>query len=302
MTTTDADLVRPLEPLDTDAADTVDDGEGLDELFAQYRDELPATGGSARQEYLSRREYVPVRHVLVQHREGEQRAALLGDMVGARQFRALLLYLLLLAAEPLLEHNRRLPLRTVANMLTTENYTCNVRQARQAIAVLQRRRLASVRERGSAVELWPLLEDGSGQPWTAPIGQDEDPELKHYMAVPHALFSDEVLDRLHLPGLAVLLVCLKETTSTSVFSVSVERFAPWYGISERSAERGYRELVDAGLLRVHRQLVRDSRMPRGVKARYHRALLGPFGTQARRDAQRRAQEKRIGAAGKVASS
>lgn len=45
-----------------------------------------------------------------------------------------------------------------------------------------------------------------------------------------------------------------------------------------------------GLVRVHRQLVRDSRMPRGVKAKYHRTLLGPFNTQSRRDAQGRAQE------------
>lgn len=221
--------------------------------------------------------------------------------MAARQFRALLLYLLLLAAEPLLEQDRRLPLRTVANMLTTRDYPCTVRQARQAIAALQRHRLVAARETGTSIQMRPLREDGSGEPWTAPTGQDEDPDLKHYMAVPHDLFSDEVLDQLHLPGLAVLLVALKETSATSVFSVPVERFDGWYGFSERTAERGYRELVEAGLLRVHRQLVSDSRMPRGVKARYHRALLGPFGTQARRDAQQRAQEKRT-AAGKAATA
>jgi hypothetical protein len=48
---------------------------------------------------------------------------------------------------------------------------------------------------------------------------------------------DAILDRLHLPGLAVLLVALKETAATSVFSVPVEHFEAWYGCSERTAER-----------------------------------------------------------------
>jgi hypothetical protein len=144
-------------------------------------------------------------------------------------------------------------------------------------------------EHGMTVELFPLLEDGSGREWTPPTGEDDDPDLRLYMTVPHELFTDDVLDQLRLPGLAVLLVALKETSTTAVFSVAVERFQQWYGFSERTAERGYGELVDAGLVRVHRQLVRDSRMPRGVKAKYHRTLLGPFSTQSRRDAQARAQ-------------
>ncbi|OLL70457.1 hypothetical protein Ae168Ps1_6204 [Pseudonocardia sp. Ae168_Ps1] len=310
MSTPDGGLGATLEPPTVD--DDLDrpgnrvrpeDPDGLDALFAeQYPDQVPATAGEARAEYLPRREYVAVRHKLVQNRDGEQRGALLGVLVGARQFRALLLYLLLLAGEPLLQHNRWLPLRTVAHMLTTASYGCTVGQARQAIAALVRLNLVVVRERGMSVELWPLLEDGSGQRWTPPTGEDEDPELQRYFAVPHALFTDEVLDRLHMPGLAVMLVCLKETSKTSVFSVPVDRFTAYYGFSERTAERGYGELVDAGLLRVHRQLIRDSRSARGLRGKFHRALLGPFSTQARRDAQRRAQEKRIGAAVKERSS
>jgi hypothetical protein len=290
----------PGENTRTVGDDTTGD-DGVDELFAEFVDELPVTAGTAREEYLPRRGYVPVRQLFVQHRQGE-RPSTLGDMVGKREFRPLVLYLLLLACETLLAHNRWLPLRTVANMLTTSNYPCSVRQARQAIDVLKRRDLVRVVERGTSVELYPLLEDGSGAAWTPPMGQDEAPDLKPYMAVPHALFSDAVLDRLHLPGLAMLLVALKETNAKSVFSVSVERFEEWYGFSERTAERGYRELADAGLMRVHRQLVRDSRMPRGVKSVYHRALLGPFGTQARRDAQRRAQENRRATGAKATAS
>jgi hypothetical protein len=141
------------------------------------------------------------------------------------------------------------------------------------------------------MELFPLREDGSGQEWTPPTGEDDNPDLKAYMTVPHALFSDDTLDQLRLPGLAVLLVALKETNAKAVFSIPVDRFKQWYGFSERTAERGYRELADATLVRVHRQLMRDSRAPRGVKSVYHRILLGAFGTQARRDAQRTARQK-----------
>lgn len=63
-------------------------------------------------------------------------------------------------------------------------------------------------------------------PQCSPTLSAEHPDLKPYMVVPHAVFSDDVLDRLHLPGLAMLLVALKETNAKSVFSVSVERFLP----------------------------------------------------------------------------
>lgn len=264
-----------------------------DDVFAAFVDEVPATGGAARAEYLPNRGYAVVRQVFVQHRQNPQhpveRPSTLGTMVRSRDFRAILLYLLVLAAEPLMTSNRRLPLRTIANMLTTATNPCTVRQARHAIAALQRHKLVRVVEHGMTVELFPLLEDGSGEEWTQPIGEDDALDLIHYMSVPHELFTDEVLDQLHLPGLAVLLVALKETSTKPVFTVPVERFQEWYGFSERTAERGYSELVDAGLVRVHRQLVRDSRMPRGVKARFHRTLLSAFSTQSRKEAQARAQ-------------
>lgn len=266
------------------------------DVFADLIDEAPNAGGAARQEYLPTRGYLVMRQAFVQRRQNAEgtveRPSTLGAMVGDREFRAILLYLLLLAFEPLLASDRRLPLRTIANMLATADSPCTVRQARHAIEALRRRDLLRVVERGRTMELIPLLEDGSREDWAQPTGEDDDPDLRLYMTVPHELFTDEVLDQLHLPGLAVLLVALKETTVKDVFAIAVERFQEWYGFSERTAERGYRELEKADLVRVHRQYVRDSRMPRGVKARYHRTLLGPFGTQARRDAQVRAQAAR----------
>ena len=319
--TADQDVARP-DPAPTpspgpqedpgDVPERVDPGEddlaGLnpDDVFAEFVDEIPDTGEAARAEYLPRRGYLVLRQVYVQHRQNPEqpveRPSTLGKMVGRREFRAILLYLLVLAAEPLLASNRRLPLRTIANMLATTTSPCTVRQARQAITALVKHDLVRVAEHGMTVELFPLLEDGSGTDWTPPTGEDDDPDLRNYMTVPHELFTDRMLDQLTLPGLAVLLVALKETSATAVFSVPVDRFPQWYGFSERTAERGYRELDQAGLVRVHRQLVRDSRMPRGVRAQYHRTLLGAFSTQSRRDAQARARAARRGAAAATAST
>lgn len=47
-----------------------------------------------------------------------------------------------------------------------------------------------------------------------------------------------MLDELRLPGIAVLLVALMETSTEATVSISVERYADWCGFSERSAERG----------------------------------------------------------------
>lgn len=275
--------------LDTSEVDDESDSamEDADDVFAGILDEVPDSGGAAREEYLSIRGFTSIRQMFVQHIQGSpERPSTLGKLVSARQPRALLLYLLLLACEHRLGHNRRLPLTTVARMLTTAHYPCSSRQARLAIETLTTHKLVQARWFGASVEMVPLFENGSGQVWDAPTGHDEDPDLQRYFTIPNALFSDAVLDQLHLPGLAVLLVALKETSKTATFSISVERFAEWYGFSERTAERGYRELADAELMRAHRQFKKDSRMVRGVKAVYHRTLLGAFSTQERRDAQR----------------
>jgi hypothetical protein len=285
-------------------ADTVDnEGDMLAAFKDAFKDEVPDIGGAARAEYMSIRGFTPLRHVLVQHIPGApERASTLGKLVAARQPRALLLYLLILACEHRLSHNRRLPVLTIARMLSTAKYPCTSARARRAIQVLEDHKLVKTRWKGTSVEIVPLLENGSGKEvWYQPTGDDQDPDLQRYFTLPNEFFDDAVLDRLKLPGIAVLLVALKETSKESTFSISVERFADWYGISERTAERGYRELLEAELIYAHRQLKKDSRMARGLKAVYHRTLLGAFSTKARRDAQARAKAA-IAAAAKRATA
>ena len=56
----------------------------------------------------------------------------------------------------------------------------------------------------------------------------------------------------------MLLIMLKETPYRTSCVVGIEYVKEWYGISERTAERGYRELQAAGLLQMHDQKVSNS--------------------------------------------
>ncbi|GCE40957.1 hypothetical protein Rhow_004600 [Rhodococcus wratislaviensis] len=71
-----------------------------------------------------------------------------------------------------------------------------------------------------------------------------------------------------------------------MFTMAVERAQQWYGISERTAERGYAELLNEGLIQTHIQKVPSPRLSPGVLRKiYHRALRGPFATDARKQLQ-----------------
>ena len=60
-----------------------------------------------------------------------------------------------------------------------------------------------------------------------------------------------------------------------------ERAKDFYGFSERTAERGYTELRQAGLLREKTILVPSARHPLGRREEWHRALTYPYSTDHR---------------------
>jgi hypothetical protein len=90
---------------------------------------------------------------------------------------------------------------------------------------------------------------------------------------------------------------LAETTLKPTFAMAVERAKDWYGISERTAERGYQQLrgervaPDEPLLRVHKQVVVDLRSPTGLRPIHHRALADPYSQEARAKARATAQRE-----------
>lgn len=254
--------------------------------FADIVDEPETTTAGLRDQLLgsARRGFVPLRKTFVQRPRGEtSRASVLTDLVTNRKHRELKLLLLLHALHPIL--GEPLPLRTWATMTHGPAIPCTPTQASEAFTVLAGRNLVVRSPKGQPFQVAPLLEDGSGEPFiqAGRPGTDVGPG---YLTIPHEFWTTGLVDQLTLPGTALFLIALAETTKKTSFEMAVERAKPYYGISERTAERGYKELNAAGVLLTHGQTVNDPRSSTGRRVRYHRALTSPYSTGARIELQK----------------
>jgi len=272
------------------------DGASDFDPFAGIEDDPDTGPAGARRALLAaaKRGYVPLRKTFVQQPKDSSpvegrpspRASVLYDLVSSRNQRALDLLLLLHALQPILE-GTPLSLATWANIISVKK-PVDATAVTRAIDTLQRLSLV-VREDDSRTPVLRLLrEDGSGKPWHKPGAEEE--EGPGYFVVPHAFWDFGMAEELTMPGKAMLLILLAETQNprTPAFSMAVERAQGWYGVSERTAERGYRELDKTGLLKTKIQRIADARHPAGRRERYWRAMDGPFSTKGRATLQRRA--------------
>ncbi|HEY8790441.1 MAG TPA: hypothetical protein VIM10_15100 [Actinopolymorphaceae bacterium] len=255
--------------------------------FAGLEDDATPTGAEVAARLLAdtRRGWVPLRKVLVQRPNTElTRSSTLAKFVTGRRETALDALLLLHALGPILDGSP-LPMAVWANALQLTGPNA----ASKAFATLEDMRLVDrVRGEGTATNVVPLLEDGSGLAWSRP-GSTAGNAGPGYFALPDDYWTAGWNRRLSLPGKAMLLIMLAETQdpnkTPSTFAMPVEKAKDWYGISERTAERGYRELGVNKIMRVKEQAVKDHRSPTGVRKVMHRALTGPFSTAARASAQ-----------------
>ncbi|KKB98913.1 hypothetical protein [Mycolicibacter arupensis] len=225
----------------------------------------------------AKRGYVPLRKVFVQKERHEtERAAKLAELVHGRHHRPLDALLLLHALEPILGDDP-ISMRTWARMMSTKT-RCSPGAASKAFDALTELQLVHRTETGNALAVHPLHE-GTGGLWSRP-GEDDEEGGPGYFTLPHAYWTSGYADRLTLPGKAMLLIILAETQSPTkrTFAMPVSRAQAWYGISERTAERGYRELMNVGVLLTKIQKVPDARHPAGRREVYHRALASPFST------------------------
>lgn len=113
---------------------------------------------------------------------------------------------------------------------------------------LEDRRLVERTRRGRArkIRVTLLREDGSGEPYTRPHGKAF---AEQFFTLNHAFWLDGWCDRLKLPGLAMLLVALRETgPSKPCFTLPTAHMPKWYGWSADTAERGLSELQEHKLL------------------------------------------------------
>lgn len=267
--------------------------------FAGIEDGTDLSTCEARTQLLNRarRGFCPLRNTFVQWpKSATTRASVLGDLVTGKQERALDALLLLHALQPILT-NDPLRLGTWAHLLSGRQ-PCSVPTASKTFRTLADANLIGRERAGHAMEFPLNREDGSGDSWVK-VGADTAVR-EGYFAIPHEYWTNGYADTLRMPGKAMLLIALKETQGAShrSFEMAIERAQEWYGISERTAERGFGELDKQGLLMTHIQKKPNAKLPPGVMQRvYHRALRDPFSTDYREHLQAAARKTTKTAAG-----
>lgn len=246
-------------------------------------DDAPDLGPKGQLDALldsTRRGFVQIRKTMVQKPNTEDvRASVLADFVTGRFHRALDALLLAHALQPILP-GTPLPRRTWARLLSTKT-PCSDATVERTFQTLSDMNLLTVGGSSKAWEITLLKEDGSGEPWVK-AGSVAEPG-PGFFVLPHSYWTQGFMDRLTMPGKAMLMIALAETQDPKKprFNVPFEKAKPYYGISERTAERGYGELRDEKLLLVHRQKVPDPKHPAGRRDVYWRALNSPFSTYDR---------------------
>lgn len=255
------------------------------DVFSGLADEPAADATATRLAMLgdARRGYVPLRKDFVQRPSGD-RASVLAQMVTSRMKVGLDLLLTIHALQPLKDAQEP---AVWARMIGATTRTTT-----QALRGLERLRLVELSGPAARPEVTLLRENGDGNPWSAPSAGRSD-DGRGFLTLPHEYWTDGVIDRLGLPGKAMLLILLRETQDPHGrpwFAMAHARAKEWYGISERTAERGYRELRDTALVSERGYYVADPRHPRGRRYEIARALDDPFSTRHRDRLQNAARE------------
>lgn len=244
---------------------------------------------------LSARGYVQLRHILVQLPDADKvRTSTVGRAVAERRHRALLLYLLLLTCWPWLQDNDA-PLSSAVwiRALTPPpggGLTWSPSTLSRAWLDLEDLGLLEPRVRhGRATTIVPRREDG-GAAYDAPGGRID--RWNTYFSLPDAFWTADIFAKLSLPGLAMLLIIAKETSSKSEMYLPYSKARDWYGISPKSAQNGIANLESNGLLHRREEKIVAPLSPTGVSVRTWYSLTGDFGHEARRAQGARASKER----------
>ena len=261
--------------------------------FAHIVDEAPLTPHEAVVKTLddAKRGWFPLRKSFVQRPKGSvaqanrpsPRASVLYDLVHGKHQRPLDLLLMLHAFQPVLDVSP-LKLATWAHMLSART-PCTSAGVSRAVDTLENMDLVRRIGSGHAPELRLLREDGEHEPWFKAGSKSE--QGPGYFVVPHAYWTSGLFEKLTMPGQAMLFITLAETQNptTPSFKMAYERTKDWYGLSERTAERGFRELSTEGYLLTRVQKVPDRKHPVRRREDTWRALAAPFSSAARQQLQ-----------------
>ncbi|MEW9532170.1 hypothetical protein [Microbispora sp. NPDC049125] len=241
--------------------------------------EAPATAYETRAYFLdrSKRTFAPVRWSFVQQPRGsEVRRSVLSTFVRNGDRRGLLSYLFILGITSSQQEEgwvTTLDSRVWARCLGTTEDTSSPAAALGAVGKvlgrLEDRKLIEAERKGRTdISVFLRREDGSGATYTRPGKPDADLEQESeeerardpYLQFPHDFWRSRTHDQIKLPGLAMLLVLMCEPAWTSL---PTARMPSWYGWSADTAERGFKELRELGLLSSRERIRKAPAAPLG---------------------------------------
>ncbi|MFB8314668.1 hypothetical protein ACFC5T_40120 [Streptomyces sp. NPDC055961] len=137
-------------------------------------------------------------------------------------------------------------------------------------------KLISTAPDGRKTRITKQLEDGSGDPYTKPSGNETGSRKDIYIKLPFEYWERNYYRTLSMPAKAMLLIVMSLRDRSVVLRQNKE-FASWYGISTATVSRGMAELKDQGLLYEYLSeayLTGDTPLGRDTRTRY--ALSAPF--------------------------
>ncbi|WP_052425217.1 hypothetical protein [Streptomyces fulvoviolaceus] len=115
------------------------------------------------------------------------------------------------------------------------------------LAKLKKLKLITTAPDGRMTRITKLLEDGSGDPYTLPSGNEEGSRKDIYFKVPFAYWEQDYYKSLTMPAKAMLFIFMSQRSRSFVLHKE-KQFASWYGISPATVGRGITELKAKGLL------------------------------------------------------
>jgi hypothetical protein len=134
---------------------------------------------------------------------------------------------------------------------------------------LVRYKLVSRARANNKASMTPLMEDGSGEPFSRITQRDR------YLRVPIEYWTapDGWYARLELPAKAMLLIALSRPPD---FWLPSDKVHKWYGISADTAEKGFRQLEHFGLIRFRDELKKAPMSKVGYTTERRYTLQGAF--------------------------
>lgn len=243
----------------------------------------PATPEETRTALIDRsgRSFVPVPKVFVQNPDPmatPDRSAPLADFVRRGDKRGLIAFLLLhtiiSSGEPDgWSSTLHLPVWARAlNTVTTASGSSATSAATKILTRLVERKLIERERTGRErkVKITLLRADGSGDPYSRPTGAGA---RDRFIRLNHTFWTDGWDEKLSLPGVAMLLVSLHEKPG---FTLATEHMSEWYGWSADTAERGFSELGNQGLVDISQRTNTEPLSPTGLVTRNVYTILPPF--------------------------